>query len=359
MSQTDANKHSAPTPVDAELPGSFEDDRPDALVEADASDVSPRLDRHGQADEAVRITLPCVSCGYNLRGLSPSGVCPECGTDTAKTLAYVVDPARSQILPLRSGISLSVAIVLIPLCLLGAVVILWSPHVQFMLNHLRDPGAPGPRTSLPDWFGMLASLLGFVAFFITFLLNRPTGNGTARDYRFGLIAARLGLFGWSAMLLALAGYDMANHTRFASLYDHERIDMGRSLIRLALDVCAILAATSYPRVIRFLALRSLYHRVVQVSRQGFLAITVAICIVTAGDLLWILTSLLSRPVPVEEIRANAELIGRFSLVSAMLILVGSGMLTLALLNCFFDGIRLARHMNNPRYRRSDVVGPIR
>lgn len=33
--------------------------------------------------------LPCVRCGYNLRGLSPDGRCPECGADVCASL---VDP---------------------------------------------------------------------------------------------------------------------------------------------------------------------------------------------------------------------------------------------------------------------------
>ena len=35
-----------------------------------------RLDAKGQLDQ----DLACRRCGYNLRGLSTDGACPECGT---------------------------------------------------------------------------------------------------------------------------------------------------------------------------------------------------------------------------------------------------------------------------------------
>jgi len=82
-------------------------------------------------------------------------------------------------------------------------------------------------------------------------------------------------------------------------------------------------------------------------------------IVAAGDALWVVTASLADPTSIEIARARADLVTRFAMVSAMLILVGSGMLTLALLNCFIDAIRLARHMNRPRYLMQEVVGSIR
>ena len=33
----------------------------------------------------IEFDLPCIECGYNLRGLDPAGKCPECGTDVART----------------------------------------------------------------------------------------------------------------------------------------------------------------------------------------------------------------------------------------------------------------------------------
>jgi hypothetical protein len=35
---------------------------------------------------SISTDLPCVSCGYNLRGLDPAGRCPECATPVRKSL---------------------------------------------------------------------------------------------------------------------------------------------------------------------------------------------------------------------------------------------------------------------------------
>ena len=40
--------------------------------------------------DALPTDVPCVRCFYNLRGLMPSGACPECGLSIASSL----DPSR-------------------------------------------------------------------------------------------------------------------------------------------------------------------------------------------------------------------------------------------------------------------------
>jgi len=35
---------------------------------------------------AINVDVPCVECGYNLRGLSADGHCPECGAEVADAI---------------------------------------------------------------------------------------------------------------------------------------------------------------------------------------------------------------------------------------------------------------------------------
>ena len=42
-----------------------------------------RLDDQGRI---LDDDLTCLSCGYNVRGLAPDGICPECGTDTGRSI---------------------------------------------------------------------------------------------------------------------------------------------------------------------------------------------------------------------------------------------------------------------------------
>ncbi len=44
--------------------------------------------------------LPCIQCGYNLRGLTVKGMCPECGTSVRATLLAVVDPMAGEFRPI-------------------------------------------------------------------------------------------------------------------------------------------------------------------------------------------------------------------------------------------------------------------
>ena len=37
---------------------------------------------------AIESDLPCAICGYNLKGLSPAGACPECGQAIARTFRF-------------------------------------------------------------------------------------------------------------------------------------------------------------------------------------------------------------------------------------------------------------------------------
>src|SRR5436190_23878239 len=49
----------------------------------------------------LRGDLPCVACGYNLKGLSIRSVCPECGTPVRATILSVVDPHAAELTPIR------------------------------------------------------------------------------------------------------------------------------------------------------------------------------------------------------------------------------------------------------------------
>jgi hypothetical protein len=41
-------------------------------------------------DPLIDEDMPCIKCGYNLRGLQDQGQCPECGTKIAETLDFIL-----------------------------------------------------------------------------------------------------------------------------------------------------------------------------------------------------------------------------------------------------------------------------
>ena len=63
-------------------------------------DGSPRAWASVLASELTG-DLPCVRCGYNLRGLSIREHCPECDAPVRATILALVDPRASELKPLR------------------------------------------------------------------------------------------------------------------------------------------------------------------------------------------------------------------------------------------------------------------
>src|SRR5690606_19927036 len=67
---------------------------------------SPTRSQITEADpeQAISLSLsgamPCISCGYNLQGLSVVGVCPECGAAVRATILATIDPQAEELTPL-------------------------------------------------------------------------------------------------------------------------------------------------------------------------------------------------------------------------------------------------------------------
>ena len=51
----------------------------------------PLADLQQLQDDSFTEDLPCVRCGYNLRGLKPEGNCPECGAAISKSLEFALE----------------------------------------------------------------------------------------------------------------------------------------------------------------------------------------------------------------------------------------------------------------------------
>lgn len=85
--------------------------------------------------EEVDDDLACLDCGYNLRGLSVKGRCPECGVSISLTLTAEINPIADREWLARTiiGVRLYTLTILSPLVLLGAGAALeyfrWWPGV--------------------------------------------------------------------------------------------------------------------------------------------------------------------------------------------------------------------------------------
>jgi len=117
--------------------------------------------------ETVQTDVPCHACGYNLRGLSPDGRCPECGRALDETLiAY--DRARAAAAWAREFEPAAAV-------LAGSIKLAVAPFVAFALAAIPRR-QDGPLAVTCALFGMF--LASFSAFGVVFgacaLECRPT-----------------------------------------------------------------------------------------------------------------------------------------------------------------------------------------
>lgn len=314
----------------------------------DANSQSDRLSPSFPAG-VLRLSVLCHRCGYNLRGCDPAGACPECGAPIWPSLRPFVDTSDERLALLRSPVRLGASLMTISIAMLLSAIALWWPYLRAMWTQLKSPGAP-LIADVPVWPNAVVFVLAFGAMAATFGLRQPTGATAPKEYRTGLRLARAGLLVWALLQLLVLWHDTSSQRSAREWYDLVQVDAVRSTLRLALDATALLMVAGFRPVVKFLSQRSAPHRAGGASRQGFLAMLVALVAIICGDLLrlasWSVGALGFAGLIVD----NAALIG------TMVVLIGSAMMTLALLNLAIDSGRLARNLSRRQYRIEEVIG---
>ena len=250
---------------------------------------------------------------------------------------------------LASPKRIGAGLVVVSMGMLLSAIVLWWPYLHALRHQMKSPGA-SLMANAPMWHYVVVAALAGVVFVATFVLQHPTGAAPPTEYRRGLFFARVGLVGWALLHGILLARDTVVQHPVTDWYDFVELDATRSLLRLGLDVFALMMIVGFGPVEKFLARRSMPHRIGGASRQGFLPILVAITAVLCGDLIRLAVAALSVAGLAGFVLDNAALIG------TMLVLIGSAMLTLALLNLTIDSSRLARNLSRPLHRLEEVVG---
>lgn len=299
----------------------------------------------------VRVTVHCLNCGYNLKGIDAAGRCPECGAPVQPTLQAVISADGGPLALLKSARVVAVSLV----CLLSAVlcnaVLLWVPYLAAVVSQIRSPAAP-PRPDLSLWHMAAVGLLAAIALTATVGLASPTGAEAQREYRRGLNWVRAGVIFWAILHLGLLLHDAMLPVPRREWWDLFRMSMTRSALRIGLDVALLTVVLGLRPVVAFLALRSPPHRRGGgASRQGLVALGVAILIVLTGDAAALFASTLRN---LGWLRGG--LADNVGVVLAMTLMVGSIMLTIALLNLTVDALRLAGNLVKRTYPLEEVIG---
>lgn len=316
----------------------------------DAVGPGPVGDDHSPVDasEAVRMAalierslagpLPCVSCRYDLKGLSILGVCPECGTAVRATILAVVDPHAAELQPIRSRWGVALGLIVWVVGALLAMTIVCA-------SVARDWAGAGTLGLVPaEW--LLSSRAVAACVWLSGLgavmLVRPH-EGISLRHRLmaaaavvlyvplGLVVLRLGdLAAESARAGAVVGVaPIVEHTIW-------RI----TAFGLVLGILVGLRPNA-----RLLVARSLALRTGRVDRQTMLAMCAAVALLILGDLITLLTLFVG------------GLLAEFCFIFGMgLMIIGAILLLIGLIGSAVDAARIARAVMAPAPGLGQVLG---
>ncbi len=238
--------------------------------------------RHGGAGRPRRSLagdLPCVRCGYNLRGLSVVTVCPECATPVRATILAAVDPYANVLRPIPLRRLTAIGLIVWSLGACGAAALTWAIRARDTLEALGQGGALRFDT---HWMITLALSLIAASGLGALVLIRPHAGISRRQ----VLAAAAGCAAYVPLMWVFwrihAVVDAASpgpyyHTEFA--------DPERSRLRLiAAGLCLLILLGLRPNA-RLLAARSLLLREGRVDRQTMLAMSAVLVIGALGDVL--------------------------------------------------------------------------
>ena len=284
--------------------------------------------------------LPCASCGYNLRGLSVRGNCPECGVPVRATILARIDPRATEIQPIPRPRFVAAGVMCWSVGALAAACFTWLIQIAHVAELMR--GATW-NVSWCRWVGVLAILVSGLG---ALTLVRPHAGIPARNVALALIAAAayvpLAWLHWQVVGVMDA---IAPPPYFAHGVIVEELAVDRLCLRLAMSgVMAVMVLCLRPNL-RLLVARSMVLRTVRVDRQTMYAVLASVAVIALGDLMGLLTGVLRGP------------IGDVTAISSLfLVAVGSMLLTIALAGLVIDSWRLLPVLLRRPLALGDVFG---
>ncbi|GAB4551222.1 MAG: hypothetical protein Tsb0013_13230 [Phycisphaerales bacterium] len=283
-------------------------------------------------DALLTGVLPCVTCGYELRGLSVRDVCPECGTAVRATILSVVDPLADELAPLRAP---SLTGVLIVAWALASALGVWLILAMRLLDGLRAMGVRAPEF----WWGWNAT---FVLLIVSGVSSLGFLTPTTRTRPRGVLAASLATLAYMPFFYALVriraiDVDQGVLRAFFTLDP----DPARIAWRLVCGVCLLVIFLGVRPNARELVRRSLAMRTGRVDRQTLLAMAAAVGVMMTGDAL----RLVGTTTGVQE----AVIVGGIA------VLIATVFLAFGLSAAVVDGWRIRRSLRMGPRRIGDLI----
>jgi len=269
--------------------------------------------------------LPCIGCGYDIRGLSVLTQCPECGLAVRATILHRVDPHAQALRPMPTPRLTAIGLLVWSGFGLLAALLLWTPRIVDLIEEASS-GRAGLDAGLATALALAAlalSGLGLIG------VIRPVASTTRRRAAAGALA--MGLYvPLIAAALNVARYD-AGHTPYI-VDDPSLTRLGWRLVGGASLAGMLLLIRPSARE---LVNRSLVLRTKRVDRQTIYATVGAVLVTILGDLLRLAAA------------AGAGPMEWLNWTGTMVVLVGSVLLTLGLAGALVDSWRISRAILSP------------
>jgi len=297
-----------------------------ALDEGDRSTSAARI---GEGlDLALRGRLPCLNCRYELQGLSIQGPCPECGLAIRATILHRVDPQADAFRPMPAPRLTAWAVFFWGAFGLLAAMFVWTLRGADLLRQVLGVGA------VPNvWWAAPAATLAAAASGLAALTLIYPVSGTPRRW---VLRACGGVAAYVPLVAAMWWIHFGVDPGAPAPYFETTPVPQRVLARLAVDASLLGILLGLRPNARQLVARSLVLRTGRVDRQTIYATVAAVGVMTAGDLLRLGASQLSE--------ADKIWLGG---PGTLLVIVGSGLLTLALVGGAVDSWRIKRAILTP------------
>ncbi len=274
-------------------------------------------------DKALRGALPCIGCGYELRGLSVRNQCPECGLAVRATILYAVDPHADAFKPLRRPWLTANAIVLWTGAALAAALVCWIPRISDLSE--RVFGVSLAVRSV----GWIPAALALLSGLGALAMACPIAGSARKD----TIRARLSLLAYIPLIAALGWLHVAFDPAHPAPYLAAGPQTDRIALRMIIAASAIAAMIGLRPCARSLVARSLVLRTGRVDRQTIAATVAAVLVAAIGDVV----RLVSLALPASG--GASRLVDQ---AGSTIILVGSLLITLAIYSALVDSLRIRR-----------------
>lgn len=236
---------------------------------------SPALDLRG--------SMPCIACGYELRGLSIRESCPECSLPVRATLLAIVDPLAPELSPVHRPRLRVAALSLWAAAGVFLVVLTWGLRLDDAMTVLSN----GSRQL--RWLTPIGSAAVIAAGLGTLGFVGATAAATRRLCLTALLASVLHVpLAWLYWQIHVLQDAMFPLPYFDAAYGGER-GADRALFALAFNgLLAVIVVLLRPSA-RLLVKRSAVLRRKAVDRQALLMLIASLTIASVGQLLLFLS----------------------------------------------------------------------